>query len=177
MRARAIKHMGPNGVALGKSWMLKIFTRIVLESQSFHQAARANIGWHGEGDNLLKLKAVESKFQCSAGGPISQVATPELAPKSPTDFCARREWGSEVRNIQARKAGEGSVYLYGPKPPAALIDGASKLVEGSCGFSSVAQGREVAHDFRIGIHGGEWIQIGIFPLAQEDLFHKGSPKL
>lgn len=160
-------------MAFGDGWVFEVAIEIALELKTLHEFAGPKINCGGKRDDFAEVKVLKAVVERLEGSAIGEAAAPEFCAESPADFGARHEWSSKGRNVKPAESRESPINFNGPEAPAPLFNGAPQTFEGGNAFVSGQQSREIAHHDRIGIHRNERLEVLVFPLAQEHVFHSG----
>lgn len=151
-----------------KHRVLEVLKGGMRHAKSLHQPLRAFIESCREGNDFPKTEALKAEGQRDLRGFQGISATPELSSKPPANLNTGRKMGLKVRLRQAGESRELMFDLNGPKAPSALIDASLQSFQRSERLLLGQDLWEELHDLAIGVHGGEWFQIGVVPLSQSD---------
>ena len=148
--------------------MVEIVGRIVLHADALHDADRAAVGGHREGDDLLQTQSGEAGIERSLGAFGGVTLAPMRAGEAPADLHRRREVRIEPRDREADKADERRDARHLDRPPAEPVlremslDARDESIDVRAG-----RGGQELHDARVVEHGDEGLVVRVAPGAQE----------
>src|ERR1700722_6176360 len=95
---QAVKHVPPQRMALGQSWMIEIVARIVRHADFFHYAPGPNIRGNRERHERIQTQRIECMAYHRARGFRFEAAAPMLRREPPANFEARSARGLKCRH-------------------------------------------------------------------------------
>src|SRR5262245_51016673 len=84
--------------------VVEVIVGIVAHTEAFHDAARAGVFGHGEGNDLVKPERSKTELEDISGGLGRKPVSPIVHDQTPTYFDARGEVRFEGRNGEADEA-------------------------------------------------------------------------
>lgn len=167
-----VENMAAERVAGRDAGVIEVKLGMVNHAQSFHHAAGGKVGGHGEGDDLRQAQGLEAVIEHGAGAFGGESATPVGIGQAPADFYRAVGYSGDGKgqDLGADEADEGSILdqLGGEEAEAMTVDVSAEALDGGVALFPREGAGEVFANARVGVHGREGRQVGVFPGAENE---------
>ncbi len=170
----AVEDVAAMGVGCGESGMVEVVGWVMGHAELFHNAAGAEVGGNGKGDDLFKSEISERVMKDSACAFSGEALAPVVEGEAPADFDGgvgvEFDGQFEGRNIEADVADEGAGSPEFCRPEAKAMEGevSSEAMDHAGGFYGIESGGVVLHDAGISVYQSKWGSVREAPAAEQE---------
>ena len=156
-------------MAFGDAGMVEVFGGVGGHAELFHDAAGADVGRDGEGNDFTEHERGECVMHESLSAFCGVAVAPVLYSKAPADFDAGSEGGFKVWHGEAEVADEfaSGTELGGEKTEAVALVVSFDAIHCGVGFGWCKKRGKEFHDARICVEAREGLAVYGAPGAEE----------